>query len=208
MTIDIDEIIKKGPPTKEEIEAIQSKWGYGGILDENELARYNEYFRDRANADYPSNVLKVAYPNCKWSMRGEDFSTLEWDEFNELPKPTLADIRKLQPMVQEILDQGTYIARRRQAYPNESLMIRALWEWLVEGKEDLKDVVQAYRLQVKARFPKPENKHWMVQAEDILQIFPNVPQDLYRTDLNEEEMQQLARLPNVEGDDAEPISSN
>ena len=207
MAIDIEELIKKGPPTKAEIEAIQEKWGYGGILDENDLARYNEYFRERSTADRVSNVLRIAFPNCQWSMEGENYETLEWDEDNVLPKPTQAEIRRLVPMVQDILDQGEYIARRRQVMPPEPLLTRALWEWLVEGKEDLKNAVQARRLAIKKRFPKPEIKHWMVQSEDILQILPNSPKDLERTDLSEEEMWKFAFAQGIEGEDAEPLAT-
>jgi hypothetical protein len=207
MAIDIDEIIKRGPPTREEVEAIANKWGFGGILDEAELARYNEYYATRANSDHPTNVLRVAYPNCSWTMQGEKFDTLEWDENNPVPKPTMADLRKLQPIVQDILDQTEYIKRRRQTYPQEGMLVRALWEWLVEGKEDLKNAVQARRLAVKKRFPKPESKHWFVQAEEVMQILPNTPQDLFRTDLTEEEMMFYAFRPGVEGADAQPLAT-
>ena len=42
------------------------------------------------------------------------------------------------------------------------------------------NALQARRIAVKKRFPKPENKHWMVQSENYLKIFPNSPEDILR----------------------------
>ena len=99
--------------------------------------------------------------------------------------------------VQDILDQQAYLTLRAKAYPPESELVKALWEYVVEGDDELMNALQARRIAVKKRFPKPENKHWMVQSSEYLQIIPNSPEDLLR-DLDEKEAKEIAFKPGVQ----------
>lgn len=222
----IEELVRKGPPTREEIDALAEKYGMGVGLSNFDNDRIAEYFKTRRNAGDLATLLGVLYPNCEWMMRGtrknapaktmDDrnpttwdaalYEQLEWDEDNPLPKPTKAELQKMIPFVQDILDQEAYIKMRRQFFPQESQLVRALWEYIVEGNREGVDALQARRLAVKKRFPKPENKHWMVQAEDYLKVFPNSPADILR-DIDEEELKRLAFAPGVQSEDAEPLST-
>ena len=85
-------------------------------------------------------------------------------------------------------------------------MIRALWEYIVEGNDEGVKALQSRRIAVKKRFPKPENKHWMVQSENYLKIFPNSPEDILR-DIDEEKMKKIAFNPHLEAEDALPLST-
>jgi hypothetical protein len=95
---------------------------------------------------------------------------------------------------------------RRTNYPSEPEMTRALWEYIVEGNDIGVNALQARRIATKKRFPKPENKHWMVQSESYLQIFPNSPEDILR-DIDEATMQKIAFNPHLEAEDALPLST-
>ena len=59
---------------------------------------------------------------------------------------------------------------------------------------------------VKKRYPKPENKHWMVQSEEYLKILPNTPQDILR-EIDEDLAHKIAYSHGVEGEDAQPLST-
>lgn len=214
-----EEIAQKGPPTRDEIEAISAKYGMGMAISDEENARYQEFFRNRRNATDLATILGILYPTCEWKIEGKgrgtdannpgstDYENLVWDDDNPLPKPTLAELDKYRPFVQDILDQEVYIRMRKIAYPSESSLIRALWEYVMEGNRTGVDALQARRLAVKKRFPKPENKHWMVQSEDYMKILPNAPYDILRQ-MDEETAQMIAFMPGVEAEDALPLSAS
>ena len=223
----LEELRRKGPATREEIDALAEKYGMGVGLTNAENDRVAEYFKTRRNAGDLATLLGVLYPNCEWTMRGTKkdnqaktfddrnpntwdaalYEQLEWDDDNPLPKPTKAELQKMIPFVQDILDQEAYIKMRRQFYPTEPQMVRAMWEYIVEGNKEGIDALQARRLAVKKRFPKPENKHWMVQSEDYLRVYPNSPADILR-DIDEEELRKLAFSPGVQSEDAEPLATS
>ena len=128
----VEELQRKGPPTREEIEAISEKYGMGVALTADENSRFLDYFQQRRNAWDIGTFLSVAYPNCEWSIQPQtrmdrmaddgsgqsanDLDLLVWDEDNPLPKPTKAEIDKMRPFVQYILDQQAYLTLRAKAY--------------------------------------------------------------------------------------------
>ena len=217
----VDELIRKGPPTRDEIEAIMEKGALGLVASDEEQAILTEYHSRIRRADNLSVILGILYPTCEWTLNtvpGAEWKVgdsglhpgaieaLEWDEDNPLPKPTFAELKKLRPYVQDILDQQSYIDLRAANYPREDAMIRALWEYIIEGNKEGVDALQARRLAVKKRFPKPENKHWMVQSEEYMRIYPNSPEDILR-DIDEEQAKKIAFSPHLESEDALPLST-
>ena len=223
-----EELQRKGPPTRQEIDALAEKFGMGGALTPNEQAAVDEYYATRRRAEHIPTMLGILYPTSEWTMKAPKegntyrkpdtgeikvshdhdgfYENLEWDEDNLLPKPTKAELQKMIPFVQDILDQESYIKMRRTAYPGEQALIRALWEYVVEGNRQCVDALQARRVAVKKRYPKPENKHWMVQSEEYLRILPNTPQDILR-EIDEDLAHQIAFNHGVEGEDAQPLST-
>jgi len=217
----VDELIRKGPPTRDEIEAIMEKGALGLVATDEEQAILTEYHSRIRRADNLSVILGILYPTCEWSLNtvpGAEWEVaasglhpgaveaLEWDEDNPLPKPTFAELKKLRPYVQDILDQQSYLDLRAANYPREDAMTRALWEYIIEGNREGVDALQARRLAVKKRFPKPENKHWMVQSEEYMRIYPNSPEDILR-DIDEEQAKKIAFSPHLEAADALPLST-
>ena len=217
----VDELIRKGPPTRDEIEAIMEKGAMGLVATDEEQSILTEYHSRIRRADNLSVILGILYPTCEWSLNTvpgaswkpgdsglapEMVEALEWDIDNPLPKPTFAELQKMRPYVQDILDQQAYIDMRAANYPREDAMIRALWEYIMEGNDEGVMALQARRLAVKKRYPKPENKHWMVQSEDYLRIMPNSPEDILR-DIDEETAKKIAFQPGIEAADAMPLST-
>ena len=204
----VEELKRKGPPTREEMEAVMAKGAMGIAATDEEMNILIEYHARVKRADNLPNMLSVLYPNCEWSLDTQPdadwkvadsglhpgaVEALNWDEDNPLPKPTFAELKKLRPYVQDIFDQQAYLDLRQQNYPHENDLIRALWEYIIEGNDEGVKALQSRRIAVKKRFPKPENKHWMVQSENYLKIFPNSPEDILR-DIDEEKMKRLLSI--------------
>ena len=217
----VEELKRKGPPTREEMEAVMAKGAMGIAATDEEMNILIEYHARVKRADNLPNMLSVLYPNCEWSLDTQQdaewkvadsglhpgaIEALNWDEDNPLPKPTFAELKKLRPYVQDIFDQQAYLDLRQQNYPAEQDLIRALWEYIIEGNDEGVKALQSRRIAVKKRFPKPENKHWMVQSENYLKIFPNSPEDILR-DIDEEKMKKIAFNPHLEAEDALPLST-
>ena len=216
----VEELKRKGPPTREEMEAVMAKGAMGIAATDEEMNILIEYHARVKRADNLPNMLSVLYPNCEWSLDTQPdadwnvadsglhpgaVEALNWDEDNPLPNPTFAELKKLRPYVQDIFDQQAYLDLRQQNYPAEQDLIRALWEYIIEGNDEGVKALQSRRIAVKKRFPKPENKHWMVQSSEYLQIIPNSPEDLLR-DLDEKEAKEIAFKPGVQEKDAEPLA--
>lgn len=217
--LSVEELQRKGPITRDEIEAIYDRGALGIAATDEELNIIMEYHSRVRRADHLPTMLNILYPNAEWSLPSapgvepmasgfhqEVIDALVWDPDNALPKPTFAELDKLRPYVQDILDQSAYIELRRVNMPREDSLVRALWEYVVEGNREAVDALQARRLAVKKRFPKPENKHWMIQSEEYLKIIPNSPEDILR-DLDEAEAKKIAFSPHLEGSDAEPLAT-
>ena len=217
----VDELIRKGPPTRDEVEAIMEKGALGLVASDEEQAILIEYHSRIRRADNLGVILGILYPTCEWTLNQNPdaewrvtdsglhpgaIEALDWDEDNPLPKPTFAELKKMRPYVQDILDQQAYLDLRAANYPREDAMVRALWEYIMEGNDEGVNALQARRLAVKKRFPKPENKHWMVQSEEYLRIMPNSPEDILR-DIDEEQAKKIAFSPHLEGADALPLST-
>ena len=74
--------------------------------------------------------------------------TLQYDETN-LPIDHPDIVAFLNP-------PKTYQQLRRMEYPPESDLIVALWEKVIENRPESADILQAQRLAVKEKYPKPE----------------------------------------------------
>jgi len=48
----------------------------------------------------------------------------------------------------------TYADLRRAAYPTESEIVVALWEWVVENRPEASDALQVKRIATKEKYPK------------------------------------------------------
>jgi hypothetical protein len=164
-----------------QVEEFETKRRLGLLVNSIELDSYFKFYGKHRSADNYSTVLQVMYPGEKWTMTGNDYSTLSWEEGNRNPKPTEEELMAHRPAVQDYLLQEEYIAKRQMCYPPESLLTRALWEWLVEGKPHLKDCVQKIRQAVKTAFPKPLNTHPLIESEAIMKKVPQTPADFYKT---------------------------
>ena len=64
----VDELIRKGPPTRDEIEAIMEKGALGLVATDEEQAILTEYHSRIRRADNLSVILGILYPTCEWTL--------------------------------------------------------------------------------------------------------------------------------------------
>ena len=65
----IEELQRKGPPTREEVDALADKFGMGMALTPDEQERVDEFYRTRRRAEHLPTMLSVLYPQCEWVFR-------------------------------------------------------------------------------------------------------------------------------------------
>lgn len=74
-----------------------------------------------------SNVLTYGWPDCHWSLFGEDYNSLVWSESNSLPKPTLLEIQSKENELSLINDKlNTFNSAIAAGFtvPNETFTLR------------------------------------------------------------------------------------
>ena len=64
----VEELKRKGPPTREEMEAVMAKGAMGIAATDEEINTLIEYHARVKRADNLANMLSVLYPNCEWSL--------------------------------------------------------------------------------------------------------------------------------------------
>jgi hypothetical protein len=109
-----------------------------------------------------SDYLLKQYPNCQFLLSGEDASTLDWNQNNPLPKPTVEELEANKDYVapaltpEQIAVQEAavaalqYKALRAAEYPP----ITDYLDGIVKGDQDQIDKYIADCLAVKAKYPK------------------------------------------------------
>ncbi|MDV7397782.1 hypothetical protein RZS08_40655, partial [Arthrospira platensis SPKY1] len=55
-------------------------------------------------------------------------------------------------------EANEWLEKRLAEYPSHQDMIVALWEKVVEGREESASEIQAKRVEIKQKYPKPEGK--------------------------------------------------
>jgi hypothetical protein len=110
-----------------------------------------------------SDYLLKQYPNCIFSLSGEDSSTLDWDQSNLLPKPTVEELEDNKDYVapaltpEQIAVQEAAVAAlqykslRAAEYPP----ITDYLDGVVKGDQAQIDAYIAACQAVKAKYPKP-----------------------------------------------------
>ena len=54
------------------------------------------------------------------------------------------------------IERVKYLELRKREYPSTEEMVVALWEKLIENRDSSVDSIQAKRIAIKAKYPKPE----------------------------------------------------
>ena len=99
--------------------------------------------------DYAA-VLVANYPDVEWTVRGNDYATLEWHGDN--PKPSQAELDAAWPQVQYEQQRAEIETQRRNAYTQEADPLFFSYQRGEATEQDWLDAVESIR----TRFPYPE----------------------------------------------------
>lgn len=105
------------------------------------------------------NILKLRFPEASFIYDinlqddGEGAYIKEWN-IKDVLQPTQKDLDIWAIEFQDQYELEQIDLKRQAAYPLKKDLIVALWERVVEGKENATDELQAKREAVKVEFPK------------------------------------------------------
>lgn len=105
--------------------------------------------------DY-GEVMHTYYAGLQYGVRGPNYEDITWLE--STPQPSKEHLAELwQEIKEKVSLQKVYNARALPGnYPSKEELIIALWDKIMENKNDYADELQSRRLEIKDQFPKPE----------------------------------------------------
>ena len=98
-----------------------------------------------------SLILTTNYAGKQWSLVGNSYDGLEWND--SLPKPTQAELDSQWDAVQAYVDAHAYIAKRASEYPPITDFADAYY-WAQKGNTALMDAYVAKCDAIKLKYPK------------------------------------------------------
>jgi len=90
-----------------------------------------------------AQVLAVKFPDCLWSLDGDEYSGLEW--LDESPKPTKKQLEALWPEVQFEVAVAQVDQARQAAYAANCDGLFFGWQRGENTEQDWLDAVQAVK---------------------------------------------------------------
>lgn len=90
-------------------------------------------------------ILTDNYPGNVWSLNGDDYTGLTWDENNPDPKPTEKALETAWPQVQYDRQHATVERARKQAYTETSDPLYFEWQRGDATQQEWLDAVQAVK---------------------------------------------------------------
>jgi hypothetical protein len=98
-----------------------------------------------------THAIQSLCPGACWSIRGEDYSTLKWQE-TQIDKPTKAELDAEVLRLNREWERTAYQRQRKLAYPPVEDYLDAIVKGDAAQLQQYTDACLA----VKAKYPKPE----------------------------------------------------
>jgi len=96
-----------------------------------------------------SIALSNLRPGSLWSIDGDDYSGLIWNEENDLPAPTEQEILEEIERLKQQYQYNEYQRKRKNEYPSFEQQLDILYH---QGYDGWKEEIN----KVKEKYPKPE----------------------------------------------------
>jgi len=97
------------------------------------------------------SALHSLRPGSQWSVHGQSYDGLVWDDSNELPPPTEEEVNQEIERLQQEWENNQYQRDRASAYPSIQDQLDTLYH---QGYDGWKLVIN----EVKNKYPKLEEK--------------------------------------------------
>lgn len=101
-------------------------------------------------------VIHRFYAGRQYGVRGPNYEDISWFD-TDVAMPTREELEEKWETIKDAVALEE-VARARSMpgeYPAREDMIVALWEKVVEGRSEKADALQARRLEIKEKYPKP-----------------------------------------------------
>lgn len=95
-----------------------------------------------------TEAIGSLYPNCKWTLRNDDYETLWWDDQNDFPPPELSELEAEIKRLKSEYENNQYQRDRVKAYPSITEQLDMIYH---EGIDAWKIKIQ----EIKDTYPKP-----------------------------------------------------
>lgn len=99
------------------------------------------------------DALQSLCPTAEWSWVGHEYAGLVW--LSDGQPPTEEELQAELVRLLAEWEAADYARKRQAEYPGLDALTVALWEHLVEGRTEFSADLQAIRLAIKARYPRP-----------------------------------------------------
>ena len=100
-------------------------------------------------------VQKI-YPGWQGVVWGNSYEGIKPHELETRPIPTLEELEKAWASMQDEIALEEILRKRKAEYPTTDELVVALWESIVEGRNEALASLQEKRLAVKKKYPKAE----------------------------------------------------
>ena len=105
--------------------------------------------------DNLGKALFWKYPGNRFQISDEGYETLLWDATNEMKQPSKEEALAALEEYKAYYATIAYKNKRKAEYPTLDELTIAMWESINEGKSESMEALQALRLEVKKKYPKP-----------------------------------------------------
>ena len=95
-----------------------------------------------------THALQILRPGASWSILGEDYENLVWNDENELPPPTEEEVQAEIERLKAEYEYNQYQRDRASAYPSIQDQLDTLYH---QGYDGWKASID----EVKNKYPKP-----------------------------------------------------
>lgn len=100
-------------------------------------------------------TIYTVYPDAKFSITDNDYSTLVWPNDNLIPKPTEEEINQEIERLQTEYEYNEYQRNRQPNYPSITDQLDMLWHAIDSGTLDKTSDFYLKLKEVKELYPKP-----------------------------------------------------
>ena len=103
--------------------------------------------------DISEAILRI-HPKAEFTVVGETYEGINWIS-SDIPLPSKEEVDTSMRVLEEEYNLTEYERSRESKYPKREDLVVALWELVIEGDSLSADELQAKRLEIKEKYPKP-----------------------------------------------------
>jgi hypothetical protein len=124
------------------------------------MREHEHYNLRNRNVYHLQEALCRYWPGAEWSVSGDDIKTLIWHD-KKVSRPSDNEIKEKAKLVKKEYESSQYKRDRVEAYNTRGAthhdLVVALYEKVVENRDDEINEIQKARETIKKEIPKPKD---------------------------------------------------